>query len=72
VGRVCRCTVRFSDREGFEHSTEVQASSVYEAVYRAWAKFKAVEETKEESFKAKGFTVEVHQEPKVFLCSAPH
>ena len=37
VGRVCACTVRFSDRKGFEHSTEVKAASVYEAACRAWA-----------------------------------
>jgi hypothetical protein len=66
VGRVCQCTVRFSDRKGFEHSTEVQATSVYEAACRAWANFKSVEETEEESFKTKEFIVEVHQDPRVF------
>ena len=66
MGRVCRCTVRFSDRRSFEHSTEVQAASVYEAACRAWANFKSVAETEEESFKTKGFIVEVHQDPKVF------
>lgn len=66
MSRVCRCTVRFSDRRGFEHSTDVQAASVYEAACRAWANFKSVEETEEESFKTKEFVVEVHQDPKVF------
>lgn len=66
MGRVCRCTVRFSDRRGFEHSTEVPASSVYEAACRAWAVFKSDAGTGEESFKAKEFVVEVHQNPKVF------
>jgi hypothetical protein len=66
VGRVCACTVRFSDRKGFEHSTEVKAASVYEAACRAWANFKSANETEEESFKTKEFVVEVHQDPKVF------
>ncbi len=66
MGRVCRCTVRFSDRRGFEHSTEVRAASVYEAACRAWANFKAAEETEEESYKTKEFVVEVQQDPKVF------
>jgi hypothetical protein len=64
--RVCVCTVRFCDREGVEHSAEVRAASVYEAVCRAWAIFKADLGTQEESYKAKEFVVEVHQEPKVF------
>jgi len=63
---VCRCTVRFSDRNGFEHSTEVQAASVYEAACRAWSNFKSVEESAEESYKTKEFVVEVHQDPNVF------
>ena len=66
MGRVCRCTVRFSDRRGFEHSTEVRAASVYEAACRAWANFMLDAETKEESFKTMEFVVEVRQEPKVF------
>jgi hypothetical protein len=66
VGRVCRCTVRFSDRRGFEHSTEVRAASVYEAACRAWSVFKGAEESQEESFKAREFVVEVQQDPKVF------
>ena len=66
MGRVCRCTVRFSDRKGFEHSTEVRAASVYEAVCRAWAIFKSNEETDEESYKTKEFVVEVQLDPKVF------
>ena len=66
MGRVRRCTVRFSDRKGFEHSTEVQAASVYEAACRAWAKFRSDAETEEESFKASEFIVEVQQGPRVF------
>jgi len=66
VGRVCACTVRFSDREGVEHSAEVRAASVYEAACRAWAVFKSDQGTEEESYKAREFVVEVHQEPKVF------
>ena len=66
MGRVCACTVRFSDREGVEHSAEVRAASVYEAACRAWAVFKSDQGTEEESYKAREFVVEVHQEPKVF------
>lgn len=61
-----KCTVRFFDRRGVEHSTEVRAASLFEAACRAWANFKSSEETDEESFKTKGFIVEVHQDPKVF------
>jgi hypothetical protein len=63
---VCACTVRFSDCKGIEHSTEVRAASVYEAACRAWANFKSIVETEEESYKAKRFIIEVHQDPKVF------
>jgi hypothetical protein len=63
---VCACTVRFSDRKGIEHSTEVRAASVYEAACRAWANFKSIVETEEESYRAKRFIIEVHQDPKVF------
>jgi hypothetical protein len=55
VGRVCACTVRFCDRKGVEHSAEVKAASVYEAVCRAWAIFKADQGTQEESYRAKEF-----------------
>jgi hypothetical protein len=44
----------------------VQASSVYEAACRAWAKFKCSEETEEESYKTEEFIVEVHEEPKTY------
>jgi hypothetical protein len=64
--RICACTVRFRDRRGVEHSTEVQAASVYEAACRAWAVFKSAKETEEESFKTEEFIVEVHEEPKTF------
>ena len=66
MGKVRKCTVRFSDRKGVEHSTEVQAASLFEAACRAWANFKSVEATEEESYKTKEFVVEVHQDPKVF------
>jgi hypothetical protein len=66
VGRVCVCTVRFCDRKGVEHSTEVRAASVFEAACRAWAVFKSDQGTEEESYKAKEFVVEMHQDPKVF------
>lgn len=61
--RICACTVRFRDRRGVEHSTEVRAASLYEAACRAWAIFKTVEETDEESHKAEEFIVELHEEP---------
>jgi hypothetical protein len=64
--RICGCTVRFRDRRGVEHSTEVQASSVYEAACRAWATFKSATETEEESYKTDEFIVELHEEPKTF------
>jgi hypothetical protein len=66
LSKVHKCTVRFFDRRGIEHSTEVRAASLYEAACRAWSNFKSVEETEEESFKTKEFIVEVHRDPKVF------
>jgi hypothetical protein len=66
VSRVCACKVRFRDRRGVEHSTEVRATSVYEAACRAWAIFKSAEETEEESYKTDEFIVEMHEEPKTF------
>ncbi len=64
--RICACTVRFRDRRGVQHSTEVQAASVYEAACRAWTVFKSAKETEEESFKTEEFIVEVHGEPKTY------
>ncbi len=64
--RVCACTVRFRDRRGVEHSTEVRASSVYEAACRAWANFKSSEQTEEESYKAEEFVVDLWEESRTF------
>lgn len=64
--RVCACTVRFRDRRGVEHRTEVRAASVYEAACRAWANFKSSERTEEESYKTEEFIVEVCDTPKTF------
>ena len=64
--RVCACTVRFRDRRGVEHSTEVRAASVYEAACRAWAAFKSSEQTEEESYKTEKFIVEVSEEPRTY------
>jgi hypothetical protein len=44
----------------------VQATSVYEAACKAWAKFKSSAQTEEESFKAEEFIVKVHEEPKTY------
>ena len=57
--RVCACTVRFRDRRGIVHSTEVRAGSVYEAVCRGWAIFKKSAATEEESYKTNKFIVEL-------------
>lgn len=65
--RVCKCTVRFIDRRGVKHSTAVQASSTYEAVCRAWAVFKSLPDTEEESYKAREFIVEMNEDPKIFV-----
>jgi hypothetical protein len=64
--RICACTVRFRDRRGIEHSTEVRAASHYEAACRAWAIFKSAPETEEESFKADEFIVQMNEEPNTF------
>jgi hypothetical protein len=66
VSRKLKCTVRFIDRRGIEHSTDVKATSLFEAACRAWANFKSVDESAEESYKTDEFVVEVHQDPKVF------
>jgi hypothetical protein len=64
--RVCACTVRFRDRRGVEHSTEVRASSVYGAASRAWANFKSSEQTEEESYKVEEFVVDLWEESRTF------
>jgi hypothetical protein len=66
VGHVRKCTIRFSDRQGIEHSTQVEAASLFEAACRAWAIFKSSEQTKEESYKTEEFIVEVPEDPKTF------
>jgi hypothetical protein len=66
MSRVCACTVRFSDRQGIEHSTEVRAASVYEAACRAWAIFKSSEQTLEESYKTEEFIVEMRADQRTF------
>ena len=48
MGRVQRCTVRFSNSHGVERSAEVEAASVFEAACRRWAKFKSSDETFDE------------------------
>jgi hypothetical protein len=66
MSRVCACTVRFRDRRGVEHRTEVPAASLYEAACQAWANFKSSERTEEESYRTKEFVVEVCDTPKTF------
>jgi hypothetical protein len=62
-----RCTVRFLDRKMAEHTTEVQAATLYEAACRAFANLKAHTEVIDEVYKAHSFIVEVHQSPRRFL-----
>ena len=66
MGRVQRCTVHFSNGQGVERLTEVEASSVFEAACRGWAKFKSSDETFDESFRAEEFIIEVHEPPKTY------
>ena len=66
MGRVRRCTVRFSNGQGVERLTDVEASSVFEAACRGWAKFKSSDETFDESFRAEEFIIEVHETPKTY------
>ena len=66
MGRVRRCTVRFSNGQGVERLTDVEASSVFEAACRGWAKFKSSDETFDESFRAEEFIIEVHEPPKTY------
>ena len=66
MGRVQRCIVRFSNGLGVERCTEVEASSLFEAACRAWAKFKSSDETFDESFRTEEFIVEVHETPKIY------
>jgi len=64
--RLRRCTVHFSNGQGVERLTEVDASSVFEAACRAWAKFKLSDETFDESFRAEEFIIEVHEPLKTY------
>jgi hypothetical protein len=50
-----------------EHTTEVQAATLYEAACRAFANFKEQPEVVDEVYKAHSFIVEVHENPRRFL-----
>jgi hypothetical protein len=52
--------------EGIERSTDVEASSVFEAACRGWAKFKSSDETFDESYRSEEFIVEVREAPKTY------
>lgn len=66
MGRVCACAVSFRNRGGIKHSTEVRATSVYEAACRAWARIECSAETEEMACKTEEFLVEVRDDPKIF------
>jgi hypothetical protein len=66
MGRMQRCVVRFSNSHGVERSTEVEASSLFEAACRGWAKFKSSDETFDESYRSEEFVIEVHETPKTY------
>src|SRR5260370_25359521 len=66
MGRIQRGTVRFSNGRGVERSTEVEASSLFEAACRGWAKFKSSDETFDESFRTEEFIIGVHEAPKTY------
>ncbi len=66
MGRAQRCTVRFSNSHGVERSAEVEASSLFEAACRGWAKFKSSDETFDESYRTEEFVIEVHEPPKIY------
>jgi hypothetical protein len=50
-----------------EHTTEVQAATLYEAACRAFANFKAQPEVADEVYKAHSFIVDVYQSPRRYL-----
>ena len=66
MGRLQRCIVRFSNCHGVERTAEVEASSVFEAACRGWAKFKSSDETFDESYRTEEFAIEVHEAPKTY------
>jgi|GEM_PF-2983216 len=66
MDRVQRCIVRFRNNHGVERSAEVEASSLFEAICRGWAKFKSSDETFDESYRAEEFIVEVHEASKSY------
>lgn len=66
MDRVQRCIVRFRNNHGVERSAEVEASSLFEAACRGWAKFKSSDETFDESYRTEEFIVEVHEAPKTY------
>jgi hypothetical protein len=66
MGRVQRCTVRFANVHGVDRSTEVDASSLFEAACRGWAKFKTSDETFDESYRSEEFIIEVGEAPKTY------
>ncbi|PYK95444.1 MAG: hypothetical protein DME36_01970 [Verrucomicrobia bacterium] len=63
------CRVCFRDALGVEHSAEVRAESVYEAVCRGWAAFMFASgwDLFEASWKAREFVVEVLAESKTYI-----
>ncbi len=66
MARIQRCTVRFSNAYGVERTTEVEASSVFEAACRGWAKFKSSDETFDESYRTEEFMIEVLEARKTY------
>jgi len=66
MGRIHRCTVRFSNAHGAGRATEVEASSLSEAACRGWAKFKSSDETFDESYRTEEFIIEVHEGTKTY------
>jgi hypothetical protein len=64
MGHVQPLHLHFSNSHGFERSTKVEASSVFEGACREWAKFKSSSETFDESFRTEEFIIEVHEAAK--------
>jgi hypothetical protein len=66
MDHIQRCTVRFSNANGIQRSTEVEASSLFEAACRGWAKFKSSDDTFDESYRTEEFIIEVYEAPRTY------
>lgn len=68
---ISRCIVRLKDCHGTEHSVEVFAESLYEAVLRGLSRLQVVGWENDTNETVKRVEVEIHQEPTRHIVDVP-